>query len=121
MCPFQQKTCSSTPCVKLGIVGDATDSTNKDGCTFDNPKVKKACVLADKQEDFDVPCGTDFYTVDISVTYSDATALGDNGLTWAEVKREAMSPGYEDSAYWVSILSFSNHAIRTVGQRKTSI
>ena len=48
VCPFQTKICSSTPCAKLGIQGDASDPTNSEGCTFSNPKVKKACKLADK-------------------------------------------------------------------------
>ena len=112
----------STPCSKLGIRGDATDINNKDGCTFDNPKVKKACKLADKQEKFSEPCGTDFYTKDISVTYSDSTALGDNGLTWGDIKGNAMAPGYEDSSFWVSILSsLFNILIRAAGPRKTNI
>ena len=104
VCPFQTKICSSTPCSKLGIEGDATDPTNEKGCTFKNAKVKKACKLADKQEKFDVPCGNDFYTTGISVTYSDATPLGDNELTWGDIKKQAMAPGYEDSSYWVSTI-----------------
>ena len=95
---------------------EGEDINNKDGCSFDNPKVKKACKLADKQEKFSEPCGNDFYTKDISVTYSDSTALGDDGLTWADIKGNAMAPGYEDSSFWVSILPSITFCLGRLGQ-----
>lgn len=76
------------------VESDANDP--EEGCTFNNPRVLEACEQADEQEFFELRCrkGYDYYTKDISATFTDATLVGTDGYTWKDVKRFAMSRGY---------------------------
>ena len=101
VCPYMKSTCLSTPCKGL-IEGDASDTEK--GCTFSNPKVLSACEHANKTEAFEKPCkeGLDYSREDKMVTYSDSTLIGDEGLTWEDIKEEAMAADYKTSPSWVS-------------------
>ena len=65
------------------------------GCTFKNPKIVSACEYANEQEFFEWPCreGFDGHIAG-SVILSDNTYIGPYGYQWADIKFNAMAPGY---------------------------
>ena len=99
-CPHQWQTCSAVPCGGI-VEGDASAADT--GCTFNNSLVLSACLYANEQEFFPWPCrkGYDYYTYGATDAYTDTTVIGSFG-TWADIKEQAMAPGYNTSAYFVS-------------------